>query len=132
MTVGMTKDAGWQVGVSRTVPVERSEVWAFLVGPGLPVWLGVDRLEPVGSSYTGASASGEVRGLTENVRVRVTHRPADGRGETTIQIALREATHGTTIVFHQERMTGPEERERARTHWQAVADKVESALAAGA
>lgn len=131
MTVGKTKDAGWQVGVSRTVPVERSEVWTFLLGPGLPLWLGVDLLGSVGSHYESDRAAGEVRSLSENMRVRVTHRPAKERGETTIQVGLREAKRGTTIVFHQERMTGPQERERVREHWKAVAEKVAATLAAG-
>lgn len=130
MTVGKTKDSGWQIGVSRTVPVERSDVWAFLLGPGLPLWLGVDRLGPVGSRYEGAHATGEVRSLTENVRVRVTHCLLEGRAETTVQIGLRQAKHGTTIVFHQERMTGPRERERAREHWKAVAEKIATTLTA--
>lgn len=131
MAVGKTKDAGWQVGVSRTVPVKRSKVWAFLLGPGLPLWLGVDRLGSVGSRYQSDRAVGEVRSLTENVRVRVTHRPADGSTETTVQVGLREAKRGTTIVFHQERMTGPQERERAREHWKTVAEKIAASLTTG-
>lgn len=71
-TVGKTKDAGWQVGVSRTVPVQRSQVWIFLLGPGLPLWLGVDQLGSVGSHYESGRAAGEVRSLSENARVRVT------------------------------------------------------------
>lgn len=129
MVVGKTKDAGWQVGVSRTVPIERSKVWAFLLGPGLPLWLGVDRLGPVGSRYDSGEAAGQVRSLTEGVRVRVTHRPTGGAAETTVQIGLREATRGTTIVFHQERLAGPDERERAREHWRAVAEVITAALA---
>lgn len=131
MTVGKTQDAGWQVGVSTTVPHGPPAVWEFMTGAGLPLWLGADRLGDVGSSWRGRDASGEVRSLTEHVRVRLTHRRDHEAHETTVQIGLRPAKRGTTIVFHQERLTGPEDREDARAHWKAIAAKVSAAMQQG-
>ena len=39
--VGLTKDAGWEIGVSRTVPHPLDEVWRLLTSDeGLALWLG--------------------------------------------------------------------------------------------
>jgi len=41
MPTGLTKDAGWQIGVSRTLPHPPFAVWDFVSGPeGLALWLG--------------------------------------------------------------------------------------------
>lgn len=130
MSVGKTKTAGWQAGASRTVPRNVDDVWAYLVGPGLRTWLGVDEVGQVGETYTGAGGSGEVRSRTTNVRIRVTRRPPTEAHETTIQVALRPGKRGTTLVFHEERMRDAEERERARDHWLDVARRVSEALSA--
>ena len=38
---GLTKDAGWQVGVSRTLPIDVGAAWDYLLSPaGLAHWLG--------------------------------------------------------------------------------------------
>jgi uncharacterized protein YndB with AHSA1/START domain len=38
---GLSKDAGWEIGVSRTLPFPPDDVWALLTAPeGLALWLG--------------------------------------------------------------------------------------------
>ena len=38
---GLTPDVGWEVGVSRTLPLPAAELWAFLsCAEGLDLWLG--------------------------------------------------------------------------------------------
>ncbi|MCP2257633.1 putative conserved protein YndB, AHSA1/START domain [Streptoalloteichus tenebrarius] len=128
--VGRTRDAGFQIGVSRTLPHARERVWAFLTSPeGLALWLGEGaRLEGVGAEYrTEDGTVGEVRGLREHDRVRVTWRPADWDHETTVQVAVR-GDDRTMLRFHQERLADAEERERQRAHWQRVMDQVAAAL----
>jgi uncharacterized protein YndB with AHSA1/START domain len=46
--VGHTQDAGWEIGVSRTVPFSRKHVWDVVTSPaGLAIWLGEGaKLEP--------------------------------------------------------------------------------------
>ncbi|MFF7387416.1 SRPBCC domain-containing protein [Streptomyces scabiei] len=126
-STGLTKDAGWQVGVSRTLPQSPATVWEFISGPrGLELWLGAGaRLTPErGAGYeTDAGATGEVRGYRPGDRIRVTY------GDTTVQVAVSAAGGGRSVlVFHQEHMAGPEERERQRAHWQHVMDRVAEAL----
>lgn len=130
--VGETKDAGWQIGVSRTLPYPPERVWRLLtedpsvwLGPGAR--LGTER----GAAFaTDDGGAGETRGYREMDRVRVTWRPAGGERETTVQFTVRaSADGGTAVRFHQERLAGPEERERRREYWRGVLDRVEAELA---
>ena len=70
---GLTKDAGWDVGVRETVSTALPVVWEFLLGDGLALWLGETTLphEKGGSYRTADGVAGEVRAYTDNVtRVR--------------------------------------------------------------
>ena len=52
--VGQTKDVGFEIGVSRTLPHAPAEVWSFLTSPGgVALWVGPGAvLEPTkGSPY---------------------------------------------------------------------------------
>ena len=102
MPAGKTKDAGWEIGVSRTVPLSLEEVWSRIEDPS--AWLG-EKAEDVRS-----------------------HRPLDrirvGWHGTIVQVAISGARTGTTVRFHQERLTDADERERQRAHWAAVIDRL--------
>jgi hypothetical protein len=102
MPVGKTKDAGWQIGVSRTVPLTPEEVWSRIEDTA--AWLG----EP----------AEDVRSFRPLDRIRV------GWKGTIVQVAISRAKTGTTVVFHQERLAGADERERQRAHWSAVLDRL--------
>lgn len=102
MPVGKTKDAGWEIGVSRTVPLGLAEAWARVEDP--VAWLG--------------EAADDVRSHRPLDRIRV------GWDGTIVQVALREAPTGTRVTFHQERLADADERERQRTHWSAVMDRL--------
>jgi uncharacterized protein YndB with AHSA1/START domain len=128
MPTGLTRDAGWEIGVSRTLPHPPAEVWDFVSGPeGLALWLGAGAvLTPGrGASYrTDDGVTGEVRGWQHGRKIRVTH------GTTTVQVALTGTAGGTRTLlrFHQERLAGAGERERQRAHWRRVLDRVAAAL----
>ncbi|WP_338898381.1 SRPBCC domain-containing protein [Streptomyces sp. TG1A-60] len=126
-STGLTKDVGWQVGVSRTLPQSPAVVWEFISGPrGVELWLGSGaRLTPEpGAPYaTHDGVTGEVRGYRPGDRIRVTY------GDTTVQVAVSAAGGGRAVlVFHQERMASAEERERQRAHWQRVMVQVAGEL----
>ncbi|SPF03058.1 activator of Hsp90 ATPase 1 family protein [Streptomyces sp. MA5143a] len=112
---GLTQDAGWEIGVSRTLAQPPDTVWEFISGPrGLALWLGAGaRLTPErGAPYTtDAGIGGEVRGYRPRERIRVTY------GDTTVQVTVSAAAG---------------ERERRREHWRRVLDRVADALDAPA
>jgi uncharacterized protein YndB with AHSA1/START domain len=132
--IGQTKDVGFQIGVSRTIPFSAATVWDFLVSSaGLAVWLGEGaRLVPEkGARYETTNGTvGEVRSFRYRDRIRLTWRPADWDHDSTVQVAMVDRGDRTRLVFHQEWLAGPEERLRQRTHWQGVLAKVIDALAA--
>ncbi|WP_307849590.1 SRPBCC family protein [Qaidamihabitans albus] len=125
MATGETKDVGYQIGVSKTVPYSVAEVWRFLVSPaGVALWLGEGAaLEPRKAApyETAAGTTGEVRSFRERDRVRLTWRPRDWDHDTTVQVAVSASGAGRTVLrFHQEWLADADERARQREHWRAV------------
>jgi uncharacterized protein YndB with AHSA1/START domain len=128
---GQTKDAGWEVGVRQTVDAPIDTVWAFLLGGGLPLWLGnTDLTLEKGAEYaTDDDISGTVLSYTEGVRIRLSWRPEEWNHDSTLQLTVKEAATGTTIGFHQERLSGREERKIMLGHWKDVVQQLDDAIA---
>lgn len=131
MSVGKTKDVGWEIGVSRTIPYPIEQVWDLLTSlDGTAIWLGADvKIGAAGEHYETADGTvGEVRSFHPHSRLRLTCRPAGWDHETTVQVTVTAAGGRTTLRFHQERLTDAAERERQRTHWRSVLDAIVEAL----
>lgn len=127
-TTGLTKDAGWELGVRTTVPAPLNAVWDYLVGEGLQVWLGTIDALPTekGAEYrTDEGTRGTVRGFTPYNRLRVGWQPKGQRHETVLQLTVREAANGTTIGIHQEKMLDRDERWKMLGHWKLVTAELE-------
>ncbi|MDH2391708.1 SRPBCC domain-containing protein [Streptomyces sp. HNM0663] len=127
--VGLTRDAGWEIGVSRTLSLPPSEVWDFIASPaGVALWLGELRGGALpcekGESYeTRDGYRGEVRGFRPGDRIRLTC------GPTTVQVAVSAAPGGRSVLrFHQEHLADAAERERRRAHYKRVMAEVVQAL----
>ena len=117
-TTGLTKDVGWEMGARRTVAADLDTVWAYLTGPGLRSWLGADELPPM-------------RSRTEKLRLRFDWTPPGTTRPTLLQLTLLKTKTGTTIAFHQEQLTGREQRKELLTHWHGVLERLEKELTAG-
>ncbi len=120
---GRTKDAGWEVGVRTTVAAPVGEVWSFLLGAGLPLWLGQIDALPIekGAQYaTADGVVGTIRSYTEGVRVRLGWRPDDWPHDTTLQVTIKQSATGTTIAIHHELLADREERRMMLGHWKNV------------
>jgi uncharacterized protein YndB with AHSA1/START domain len=104
------------MGARRTVAADLDTVWAYLVGPGLSSWLGADRLPTM-------------RSRTELRRLRFDWAPPGAGGSTILQLTVLPAATGTTIAFHQERLTGREQRKEMLTHWHGVLERLEKHFA---
>ncbi|QCW78945.1 SRPBCC domain-containing protein [Streptomyces sp. S6] len=128
MPVGLTQDAGWEIGVSRTLRQPPQAVWEFITGPeGVALWLGAEGPLPTekGAPYrTADGTEGEIRSYRPGDRVRLTY------GPSTVQVAVTPgSSEGRAVLrFHQERLASAEEREERRTHWKAVMDRVAAEL----
>jgi uncharacterized protein YndB with AHSA1/START domain len=132
MPVGKTKDAGWEIGVSRTLPVPAARVWEVLTSvEGTELWLGSGVTWPArqGDPYELDDGTvGQVRGFRPLERIRLTWQPPDWDHEAVVQLALSDRGDRTRLTFHQERLADADERERQRAHWAAVMDRVQAAL----
>jgi uncharacterized protein YndB with AHSA1/START domain len=129
---GLTKDAGWELGVRTTVPAPIAAVWEYLMGPGLPIWLGeIDALpEEKGAAYaTADGVRGTVRSRSDASKLRVTWRPDDWPHDTTLQVTVKEAASGTTIGFHHEGLADRDERRMMLGHWKNVAAALDAHFA---
>jgi len=129
-TAGLTKDAGWQIGVTRVVPFPADLVWQVLIEqPDL--WLGAGASLPRGRGeqwVNDAGDRGEMRSFRDDHRLRMTVQP-NGRPEPTVlQLSVTETRTGASIRMHQERLENAEEREMQRQHWQRVIDKIVDTL----
>jgi uncharacterized protein YndB with AHSA1/START domain len=131
--VGHTRDAGWEIGVSKTIARPVEDVWGFITSPpGIAIWLGegVTVRSERGAGYeTTAGVHGEMRSVRELDRIRLTWQPKDWPHDTTLQLTVRSAGAGrTTLGVHQERLADKAEREQQRAHWQAVVNALAKSL----
>lgn len=129
--IGKTRDAGWQIGVSRTIHRPAGEIWSFLTSPaGVAIWLGEGgTLEPGAGYRTADGVQGETRSFRAGDRVRLTWQPPGWAHDTTLQLTVSAAGEGKArLTVHQERLADAAERERQRTHWQGVMAELVNAL----
>lgn len=128
--VGLTLDAGWELGVRRTLPVPFEECWAVLIDEWLPRWLMVDAVpQMVGAPLRqGLRSVGRVTGCHVGTRVRVRWDQPEAADETVFQVTLLPAATGTTIALHQERLSSAEERERLLAHWTRALERLATEL----
>ncbi|WP_114854062.1 SRPBCC domain-containing protein [Brachybacterium sp. YJGR34] len=124
--VGLTHDAGWELGVRRTLPAPDQDVWRRLLSEWLPQWLGVESVpQMVGAPLRrGTAACGRVVGCHMGRRVRLRWQPEALDHETVFQVTLQEAAGGTVLAVHQERLLGPAERQGLLEHWTTVLDQL--------
>lgn len=122
--VGKTKDAGYQIGVRRTVPVTVEAAWRLLTGAeGLRVWLGEAEAVVVceGESFaTREGSSGRFTVVKPLSHVRLQWMKSDWAAPSTLQIRVLPAKQGATISIHQEKLSGPAAREEMKAHWEQV------------
>jgi uncharacterized protein YndB with AHSA1/START domain len=127
--VGLTRDAGWQIGVSRTFPADVESVWELLTSAaGLELWLGKGVPTPLtkGASYrTRDGTRGEIRSVRPLDRVRLTWQPEGRDAPATVQLAVARSPRGCSVRFHTEHLASQQEREAMRTHWRKILDRLD-------
>jgi uncharacterized protein YndB with AHSA1/START domain len=123
-------NAGWEVSVRKTVPVPVADVWTFLIGAGLALWLGDTKLpkEKGAAFVTDDGVRGTLRLRTEGSRVRITWQPSDWPHDTNLALTVKDAEPGTIIEFHHEDLTDRDERRMMLGHWKNVLEQLAVAL----
>ena len=129
--VGLTKDAGFQIGVRRTVDVSPQCAWDILTSnDAVNIWLGDVgelRLEPGASFRTGNGTTGTFRIVKPGSHVRLAWQPPHWSNESTLQVrVLPRPTQGrATVSFHQEKLRDTGQRQQMHRHWLQVLDQLE-------
>ncbi|SEB54330.1 SRPBCC domain-containing protein [Paenibacillus sp. GP183] len=123
--VGLTKSAGFQIGVRRTLPITPEKAWQLILSQeGLQIWLGDLSSLPLqkGEKYrTREGVSGEMRVVKPKEQLRMTLQNENWTRPSTCQIRLIPTSSGkTTISFHQENLNSAAEREEMKLHWEEV------------
>ena len=126
--VGLTRDAGWQIGVRRSVAAGPADVWGYLMSPeGLSLWVGPGAtVQPErGSTYrTDDGTTGDVRSVRGGEMIRLTWHPAGWQQPSTLQVRVTANATGTSVGFHQERLVDEAAREAMRRRWEQVLDEL--------
>jgi uncharacterized protein YndB with AHSA1/START domain len=128
--VGRTADAGWQVGVRRTLPFSEERIWAVLLAPeGLQAWLGGPAEIAEGTPYTLENGtSGRIGVYKPWSHIRLTWQPEGWAQPSTLQVRVIPAKTGTTLSFHHEQLRGETERTAMKARWERVIERLAAML----
>jgi len=126
---GQTAAVGFEIGVSKTIPLPVDVVWRRLTGAeGVRAWLGEATSSigfEAGESYRLADGTtGEVRVVVAGDRLRLTRRPEGWARAATVQIRLAAKGEKTVVTFHEEHLPSAEEREARRGHYKTALGKI--------
>ncbi|WP_063386413.1 SRPBCC family protein [Aeribacillus pallidus] len=125
--VGVTKDAGVQIGVRKTIKVEKEKVWDYLTSPhGLLLWIGDVSEFRLQKGYEFKSKEGICGKLTVVLpfrKLRMKWKLPEWEKPSRLQLYLLPTDSGkTTIAISQEMLDDVYVRELMRRFW---ADKLE-------
>lgn len=125
--VGETAEAGFEVGVRRSVDASVDDVWELLTSrPDL--WLGSPVIFRKGERYSVQGATGQIRVVKPGDRLRLTWQPEGWAAPATMQIALSGAQSGkTTITGHVEKLPDVEARDAMRVYLREALDRLVAA-----
>lgn len=107
--IGLTKDAGWQFGIRRTVPTGLEKLWnIFFSDRGLSYWSeGVDRDFSTFKEFSHIRTKWRHREFTESANLQIRLIPSKNKDKTTISI-------------HVDKLKNESQREVAREYWSKV------------
>lgn len=126
---GVTKDAGVNIGIRRTVEASPDQLWRFLTSPqGLPLWIGkVPAFSPQkGFQFESEEGiTGKIAVVIPNNKLRLTWKRPEWDKPSRLQLYLLPAKSGkTTIAIHQEMLEDVYMRELMRRHWEEAINRI--------
>jgi hypothetical protein len=131
---GLTKDAGYQIGVRKSFAVPLQDVWNFMFcNDGIAIWLGELESGTVsqssGTFFTKDGITGNITLLKQLSHVRLKYRVKGWENTSTLQVRIIAVKDSTIISFHQDHLTSAQQREQMKAHWDAVLKNIGGALA---
>lgn len=112
---GLTKDAGWQFGVRKSVPLNVAEVWDFLFSDnGTRLWLkGADK---------------EFSTFKDLSHIRTKWKLKGWANEAILQMRVIATKDKATIAFHIEKLLNENQREETKTYWTKILETITKQL----
>jgi hypothetical protein len=132
--VGLTKDVGWQFGISKTFYHSQSFLWDFMFSDqGLKIWLGEteEELENKKSFRTKEGIEGFIRVFNPYSHIRMNWKKPEWENMSTVQVRVMGDEKKAIISFHQEKMTSSAQREEMRAYWNRKMDEISKTLENG-
>lgn len=113
--IGLTKDAGWQFGIRKSVPLNANKVWDFMFSEnGTKLWLkGADK---------------EFSTFKNLSHIRTKWILKDWTNEATLQMRLLSNKDKTTIAFHIDKLLNENQREEVKTYWTEMLEDITKEL----
>lgn len=129
--VGLTKDAGFQIGVRKTIDYSFDKVWNFFFSDeGVKIWLG-NLVTEVGIKKhykTEEGIEGQINLFKLHSHIRLTWKRKDWENFSMLQIRIIRAKDKTTISFHQDKLLDEQQREEVKTYWEEKINRIEKLL----
>lgn len=123
---GETADAGFEVGVHKTVEISKTAAWKTITSTRwMARWLYAAPKLVEKRPFSNEKVVGEVRVMRPGERLRLAWKPTGWKQGSTVQIRVGNAPNGKTrIGFHHEKLADAKMRERMRAHWKAAAAEI--------
>lgn len=127
--LGQTADTGFQVGIQKTLPLDVKDLWNFVTGPGVDLWLG----QPLEFSLKAKTPfktvlySGEIRSVDLQKRIRLAIEGLT-KEKSTLQLYFTPKNNKTTLGFHHEKLQDAAEREHMQKHWSSILGVLQDTL----
>lgn len=129
---GQTKSQGWQIGVSRTLPVQLEKAWEMMMAAlNLPPEMlqAPDGIYGKGAILETADMTRiEIRSYEPYQLLRMKWQPKDWNTSSTLQIRVRPTRTKTIINVHHEWLSDAEQREVMRLHWTNVLETLKESV----
>ncbi|QPC83922.1 SRPBCC domain-containing protein [Phototrophicus methaneseepsis] len=129
--VGKTKSQGWEVGVSRTLPIPENKAWQMILSAlALPPEDGPESIDyrPGTSFETDDGTQGEIRSYEPGRLIRMKWQPKGSNTNTTLQIRITPAKTGTRISVHHEWLADSQHREAMRAQWARILEDLKDSI----
>ncbi len=112
---GLTKDAGWQFGIRKSISLNKNEVWDFLFSEkGINLWLeGADKEFSTFKNYS---------------HIRTKWKLNEWTNEASLQMRVLSNKNKTTIAFHIDKLLNESQREVTKAYWEQMINKLTEKL----
>lgn len=130
--VGLTKNAGWQMGVRKTMDKEFDKVWDFMFSDeGLKIWLGnvkASELEVGKEIHLDNGVFSKIVVFQPFSHMRMKWKKSDWKNTSRLQLRAIRSKKKTVVSFAQEMLLNKVQREEMISHWKGVTKELSKAL----